>query len=53
VNEHSGTTFFKDGPLGTCKTFVFNTIAATLCAQGKNVICVVSFGVEVSLIDVK
>jgi hypothetical protein len=45
--------FFLNGPLRTCKTFVYNTTVATLCAQGKNIICVVSFGIEVFLIDVR
>jgi hypothetical protein len=53
VNEHSGTTFVLDGPPWTCKTFVYNTIVVKFCAQGQNVICVVSFGIEILLIDVR
>ena len=45
VNNNSGKTFFLHSA-GSCgKTFVCNTIAAAVCAQGKIALCVASSGI--------
>ncbi len=42
--------FFLDGPGGTGKTFVYNTLANVLIGQGKSVICVASTGIAATLL---
>ena len=50
VEEGSGKTFFLSGHGGTGKTFLYNTICAKLCSQGKIVLCVSSSGISSLLI---
>jgi hypothetical protein len=45
-----GTTFFLDGPAGTGKTFLYNSLCATLRAENKIVICVASSGLAALLL---
>ncbi len=46
MNEHNGTTIFLNGQVGIGKTIFYNMIIATFHAQGKNVVCLVSFGIS-------
>ncbi|XP_072037279.1 uncharacterized protein [Amphiura filiformis] len=48
--EH--TAFFIDGPGGTGKTFIYNTLAATLRSQNKIVIPVATSGIAAEMLDV-
>ncbi|KAF8737744.1 Helitron helicase-like domain at N-terminus, partial [Rhizoctonia solani] len=50
VQNDLGVTFFHDGPAGTGKTFLYQTLCTTLCAQGKIVICVASSGLAALLL---
>ncbi|PIA65183.1 hypothetical protein AQUCO_00100580v1 [Aquilegia coerulea] len=45
VRNDSGQVFFLSGPVGTGKTFVYNTIADTLRSEGHIVIMVASSGI--------
>lgn len=48
---HNPTLFFLDGPGGTGKTFVQNTIMAKLRSEGKIVLAVASSGIAATLLD--
>jgi hypothetical protein len=43
--------FFLNGPGGTGKTFVYNTVCAKIRSQGKIVICVASSGIASLLLE--
>ena len=43
--------FFLDGPAGTGKTFVYNTVISVLRCRGLNYICVAPTGLAASLLD--
>jgi hypothetical protein len=50
VESKSGMCFFLNGPGGTGKTFVYNTLCYALRAQGKIVLCVASSGIAALLL---
>ena len=50
VNAGDGQCFFLNGPGGTGKTFVYNTLCHALRAQGRIVICVTSSGIAALLL---
>jgi hypothetical protein len=47
----NGSVYFVDGPGGTGKTFLYNTILAHKRAQGKIAIAVASSGIAANLLD--
>ena len=51
VNNNSGKTFFLHSAGGCGKTFVCNTIAAAVRAQGKIALCVASSGIASLLLE--
>jgi hypothetical protein len=51
MNECNGVIFFLNGHVGTCKTYVYNTIATTLQSQGNFVICFASSGIVALIFD--
>lgn len=51
VNENEGRLIFLHSAGGCGKTFVCNTIAAAVCAQGKVALCVASSGIATQLLD--
>lgn len=51
VANQDGKIFFLNGPAGTGKTFVYNTIAATCRSRGAIVIMVASSGIASLLLD--
>jgi hypothetical protein len=50
VQSKSGKCFFLNGPGGTGKTYVYNTLCYALRALGKIVICVASSGIAALLL---
>jgi hypothetical protein len=50
IEDQSGVVFFVNGPAGTCKTFLYNIVAANVRSQGKIVICVASSGIAALLL---
>jgi hypothetical protein len=51
VQDDLGTTFFLNGPGGTGKSFVYNTLCHELRSEGKIVICVASSGIAALILD--
>ena len=51
VDQGQGKLFFLNGPGGTGKTFVYNTICAKIRSQGKIVLCVASSGIAAVLLS--
>ena len=51
VNNNNPKMFFLHSAGGCGKTFVCNTIAAAVCAQGKIALCVASSGIASLLLD--
>jgi hypothetical protein len=51
VESRSGQSFFLNGPGGTGKTFVYNTVCPHLRGQAKIVLCVASSGIASLLLD--
>jgi hypothetical protein len=51
VDHNLGKIFFLDGPGGTGKTFVYNTICAKIRSQGKIILCVASSGIAAVLLS--
>jgi hypothetical protein len=51
VELRSGQSFFLNGPGGTGKTFVYNTVCPHLHGQAKIVLCVASSGIASLLLD--
>ncbi|KAF9489740.1 hypothetical protein BDN71DRAFT_1358578, partial [Pleurotus eryngii] len=49
VQHKHGWTFFLDGPGGTGKTFVYNTLCHQVCSEGWIVLCVASCGITALL----
>ena len=45
VETHAGQIFFLNGPGGTGKTFVYNTVCNTIRSRGLIVLCVASSGI--------
>jgi ATP-dependent DNA helicase PIF1 len=50
VNKTLPRQYFLDGPGGTGKTFLYNTLIAVLKGQGKSVISVASTGIAATLL---
>jgi len=50
VNNLYPRLFFLDGPGGTGKTFLYNTLIAVLQGQGKSVVAVASTGIAATLL---
>ena len=50
VNNCDGQLFFLNGPGGTGKTFVYNTVCAKLRGDGKIILCVSSSGISALLL---
>ena len=50
VETQSGQCFFLNGPGGTGKTYIYNTLCYTLCAGGKIIICTASSGITAVLL---
>ena len=51
VNSNNGKTFFLHSAGGCWKTFICNTIAIAVCAQGKIALCVASSGIAPLLLE--
>jgi hypothetical protein len=51
VENNEGRLFFLNGPGGTGKTFVYNTICAKLRSEGMIILCVSSSGISALLIQ--
>lgn len=51
VETQSGQTFFLNGPGGTGKTFVYNTVCNTVRSHGWIVLCVASSGIASLLLS--
>ncbi|KAI5397540.1 hypothetical protein KIW84_063382 [Lathyrus oleraceus] len=49
VQKHSGV-FFGDGPGGTCKTFLYRTLMASLRSRGEIVLATASSGIAATLL---
>jgi hypothetical protein len=49
--DSAGTCFFVDGPGGTGKTFLYNTLLATVRSHGNVALAVASLGISALLID--
>jgi len=43
--------FFVDGPSGISKTFLYNYLLSTVCAQGRVAVIVASFSIATLLLD--
>ena len=50
VENNKGRLFFLNGPGGTGKTFIYNTICAKLQSEGTIILCVSSSGISALLI---
>ena len=50
VENNEGRLFFLNGPGGTGKTFVYNTICAKLRSEGAIILCISSSGISALLI---
>jgi hypothetical protein len=50
VRVQSGQTFFLNGPAGTGKTFVYQTLCHRICTDGHIVLCVTSSGIAAILL---
>jgi predicted ATPase len=50
VNNQDGQSFFLNGPGGTGKTFVYNTVCTKLRGDGKITLCVSSSGISALLL---
>jgi superfamily II DNA or RNA helicase len=51
VTNDVGKLFFLNGPGGTGKTFVYNTVCAKLRSEGTIVLCVSSSGISALLLQ--
>ena len=51
VMNDLGKLFFLNGPGGTRKTFVYNTVCAKLCSEGIIVLCVSFSGISALLLQ--
>ncbi|KAF9642800.1 hypothetical protein BDM02DRAFT_3105214 [Thelephora ganbajun] len=50
VETCAGQVFFLNGPSGTGKTFVYNTICNMICSKGWVMLCVMSSGIAALLL---
>jgi hypothetical protein len=50
IQNNDPKLYFLNGPAGTGKTFLYNTITHYLCGQGKIVLCVASSGIASQLL---